>query len=171
MPNTNRARRQACLLLTTMICATALVAAAEPAPRLTEESVRALMAEVVAASKARDVARIGSVLARDCKVAFFGSDPAQPRLDEMTRDQYLARLTDGYSSLSALKSYNYAASNLKIALSGDARQAVVDADVTETLSFNDHEVVTHSHEASVIEFRDGRPLIVKVAGTVTGTTH
>jgi hypothetical protein len=171
MPNTNRTRRQVCLLLTTVLCAPALAAGAEPGPRLTEASVRALMAEVIAASKARDVARIGALLASDCKVAFVGSDPAQPRLDEMTRDQYLARLTDGYSSLSTLRSYDYAASNLKVALSADARQALVDADVTETLSFNDHDVVTHSQEASVIELRDGRPLIVKVAGTVTGTTH
>ena len=165
------ARRQASLLLGAIVLAASVTAAPAPAPRLTDSAVRALMAEVVAASKARDVGRIGALLADDCTVAFFGSDATQPRLDEMTRDQYLARLRDGYSSLSALKAYDYAAGNLQVALSADGRQASVDADVTETLSFNDHEVVTRSHEASVVELRDGRALIVKVTGSVTGTTR
>ncbi len=163
------ARRKAGLLIGTFLLATAVAAA--PAPKLTDATVRALMAEVVAASKARDVERIGAVLASDCTVAFAGNDPSQPQLDEMTRDQYLARLRDGYSSLSTLKAYDYSISNLQVAPSADGRQAIVDADVTETLSFNDHEVVTHSHEASVVELREGKALIVKVRGSVTGTTR
>ena len=67
-----------------------------------------------------------------------------------------------------MQDYSYETSNQRVQLSSDARQAVVDTDVTERLSLNDHQIQTQSHETSVVESRDGKLALIKVVGTVSG---
>ncbi len=138
---------------------------------LTEPAVRALIAEVVAASKARDVEHLGRLLAADCSIVFAGTNPDAVQLGALSKAEYLARLTDGYTALSDLQSYDYQATDVRVHLNAAGTQAIVDADIAEHLTFNDHELVTHSHEASVVELRDGSPKLVRVTGTVTGTSR
>lgn len=156
--------------LSTLLLCGVQAATAAPPPKLTEAAVVAFMAEVSAASQARDVERIGRLMAPECVVVFNSSDRRDQVASQLDRTAYLARLREGYSSLTDVKDYRYQTSNLRVQLAADAKQAIVDADVTEQLSFNDRNVVTHSHEASVVELRDGRPQLVKVAGTVSGTS-
>lgn len=165
-----RVRASLAKLLVVAVLAAPLASGRPPAT-LTEPAVRTFMAEVAAAAQSRDVARIGALLAPDCSVTFVGDDPTQPPLGALNKDQYLARLTEGYAALNSLKSYEYTASNLKVQLNADRTQAIVDTDVAEHLTFADHDIATHSHEASVIEMRNGKPSLVRVTGTVSGTTH
>ena len=141
---------------------------AAPSGRLREADVRAFMAEVESASQARDVARIGALMANDCVVVFTSGDPHDAKVVELGKPIYLDSLRDGYSSLPALKSYRYETSDQRVHLSQDGRQAIVDTEVTESLEFNDRHIVTRSHETSIVELRDGHLALVRVAATVTG---
>jgi ketosteroid isomerase-like protein len=141
---------------------------AAPGARLTESDVRAFMHEVAAASQARDVDRIGRLMAPECVVVFHSGDRRDQTANELDKAGYLARLREGYMSLADVQDYHYDTDAVRVQLTPDGHQAIVDADVTERLSFNDHNVVTHSHEASVVEARDGGLRLVKVVGTVSG---
>ena len=147
------------------------VAAAAPPPRLTDADVRRFMAEVTAASQARDVERIGALMAADCVVVFRSGDARDGGASELDKPAYLSRLRDGYTALREVSDYSYATSNLQVQLTADAQQAIVDADITERLTFNERKLVTQSHEASVIERRDGRLVLVRVSGTVSGKSQ
>lgn len=138
-------------------------------PRLQEPDVKAFMQEVAAASQARDVERIGNLMSADCVVVF--SDQAGHVAGELTRESYLSRLREGTTALGDVAGYRYQMENLRVQLTADARQAIVDADVTEALRYNERDIVTHSHEASVVERRDGVLKLVKVTGTVKGTSR
>ena len=153
---------------TTLILSLAAGAPAAPVTRLTDNDVRAFMREVQAASQARDVDRIGGLMAPECVIVFHSGDRRDQTASELDKAGYLARLRDGYMSLADVQDYHYETDHIHVQLTADGRQAIVDADVTERLSFNDHNVVTHSHEASVVELRDGGLKLVKVVGTVSG---
>lgn len=171
LPTALLALAGALIVVPTATLAGPAVTTARKTQSLTEPAVRALIAEVVAASKARDVEHIGRLLATDCSIVFAGTNPDAVRLGALSKAEYLARLTDGYTALGDLQSYDYQASDVRVHLNAAGTQAIVDADIAERLTFNDHELVTHSHEASVVELRDGSPKLVRVTGTVTGTSR
>jgi len=154
-----------------VVLSTRLAAAAPPPVPVSEAAVRTFMSEVSAASQARDVERIGELMAPDCIVVFHSGDPRDQSPSELDKPHYLSQLREGFTALHDVSDYHYATTNLRVQLTADARQAIVDADVMESLTFNEHHIVTRSHEASVVELRDGRLQLVKVAGTVSGKSQ
>ena len=139
-------RRGRRLTLAALVLLGTGAALAAPPARIRDADVRSFMGEVSAASQARDVERIGALLAPDCVIVFHSGDPRDQTPSELDKPHYLSQLREGFT-------------------------AIVDADVTESLTFNQRHIVTHSHEASVVELRDGKLQLVKVAGTVSGKSQ
>ena len=164
-------RRGRRLTLAALVLLGTGAALAAPPARIRDADVRSFMGEVSAASQARDVERIGALLAPDCVIVFHSGDPRDQTPSELDKPHYLTQLREGFTALHDVSDYQYATSKLKVQLTPDATQAIVDADVTESLTFNQRHIVTHSHEASVVELRDGKLQLVKVAGTVSGKSQ
>jgi hypothetical protein len=151
-------RPLAILLLTALALQAAPPAAA--APPLAEAEVRAFMAQVEFASRARDVGRLAALLAPDCRIELRTRIGGQERVTLMTRDEYVEMLNGGYAALKDLEAYNYEVNDQAIVIEHDEPAATVVSHVTETVVFGGQRQVTRSEETARVERRaDGLKVV------------
>ena len=141
-------------------------AAAEPPPAVAE--VRAFMARVEDASRARDLERIAAVLAPDCRIELRTTVDGKEHVSLLTRAEYIEILSSGFAALHDLEKYDYQVSKLDIALDKDPPGATVVAQVHEAFVFNGRPFSTDSRETSRVERRAGELKLVAVSAETEG---
>jgi len=142
---------------------------ARAAPPLAESEVRAFMQTVEYAARARDVNRLGAVLAADCRIELRTRIDGQERVTLMTRAEYLEMLTTGYASLKDLDAYDYEVDDQQVALERDPPAATVVSHVTETVVFGGRRQITHSEETARVERRGDSLKVVAVSALTAGS--
>jgi hypothetical protein len=149
-----------------LLAASAFAHAAER-PLATAE-VRAFMAEVAAASTARDVARLGTLLAPDCRIELRAEVGGREQVTLYTRQEYVAMLQSGYAAMADLADYDYRVDGQQVTLDTDPPGATVVSQVTESFTFRQRHRTTHSEETARVERRGGTPMLVAVSSLTRG---
>ena len=156
-----RLARLALLLLATLgTCSPPAACAAQP---LTAAEVRTLMADLAAASRARDVPRLAAALAPDCRIELRTLIGGREQITLLTRDDYLAMLGAGDLALRALEEYDYVASDREVTLEAEPPAATVVSLVTESFTLHQQHRVIHSEQTARLERRDGQLRVVAVS--------
>ncbi len=155
------------VLLAGLLCLAATAARAAE-PRLAIPEVRAFMAEVAAASNARDADRIAALLATDCRIELRTQLEGREQVTLFTRDEYVAMLKTGYAGLADLADYLYRVDGEQVTLDDDPPGATVTSRVTETFTFQGRHHTTHSEETARVERRGGKPMVVAVSSLTRG---
>jgi len=135
---------------------------------LAAREVRAFMAEVAAASNARDVARLSALLSPDCRIELRTEIQGHEEITLYTRTEYVAMLQSGYAAMADLADYAYHVDHQQVSLELDPPAATVVSDVSESFTFNARHRTTHSEETARVERRDGRPMLVAVETLTRG---
>jgi hypothetical protein len=136
--------------------------------RLAAGEVQALMAEVAAASNARDVNRLAALLAPDCRIELRTEIGGREAITLYTRAEYVAMLTSGYASMADLSDYDYHVDHQQVTIEPDDPAATVVSDVSESFTFQARHLTTHSEETARVERRDGRAMVVAVESLTRG---
>jgi hypothetical protein len=124
---------------------------------------RALMQQVEAAARARDVQRLAALLAEDCRIELRTRTAGGEAATKFTKAEYVRMLTSGYAAMGDLRAYDYRIDELHVEL--DAGGATVRAVVRETAVFDDGTVATRSDEVSRVERRGDAVVLVEVIAT------
>ncbi len=135
--------------------------AAEPPPSARE--VRAFMASVEEASRARDLERITAALAADCRIELRALIQGHEQVTLLTRAEYVEMLTSGYAALRDLERYDYRVAGLKITLDTEPPGATVESEVHESFVSGGRTFATLSHETARVERRGGELKLVAVS--------
>ncbi len=134
---------------------------------LNEADVNAFMETMAAAARARDVAKLASLLAEDADIALTSRVQGPERTTRFTKAQYVEMLDRGYLSMKDLEAYEYEIVEMHVQVAPDGRSATVDSQVVETITLGGRRHATRSHETTRVERREGRPVAVRVTATTT----
>lgn len=140
--------------------------AAEPPPTAAE--VRAFMAHVEEASRARDLERITAALAADCRIELRATIEGHEQVTLLTRSEYVEMLTSGSAALKGLEQYDYRVTGLTIALDADPPGATVVSQVHESFVYGGRPFATESDETARVERRAGELKLVAVSSETVG---
>jgi hypothetical protein len=155
------------LLIAIFCCAAvAPAAAAEPAPRPAE--VRAFMAQVAEASRARDLAAIAAALAPDCRIELRTLIAGREEVTLLTRAEYIELLTSGLAALRELEDYDYQVSKQDVTIDHEPPGATVVSEIRESFRLGGRRQVTDSRETARVERRGGLLKLVAVSAETTG---
>ncbi len=150
-----------------LCCAAALPAAAgEPPPSAAE--VRAFMARIASASRARDVDALAAALSSDCRIEFRTQLDGREQVTLLTRAEYVDYLRHGFAALKELPDYEYRASTLSVTLDREPPGATVESRVHESFTLNRQHRETDSRETARVERRDGQLKLVAVSAETDG---
>jgi len=148
-------------------CAAAHAAAAgEPAPTTAE--VRTFMAQVAAASRARDVEAIAAALSSDCRIEFRSVIGGREQVTLLTRAEYVKFLKTDLAALNDLSGYDYRSSTLKVSIDHEPPGATVVSRVHESFTVGEQRRVMDSLETARVERRDGALKLVAVSAETEG---
>ena len=155
-------------LLTLLACASlgSVASAAEPPPTAIE--VRAFMAHLEDASRARDLDRIAAALAADCRIELRATIEGHEQVTLLTRSEYVEMLTTGFAALKGLEEYHYRVTGLTVALDTDPPGATVESQVQESFVLGGRPFATDSHEIARVERRAGELKLVAVSSEAVG---
>ena len=149
-----------------LLFATGVANAADPPLAVGE--VRRFMADVAAASTARDIDRIAALLSPDSRIELRTRIGDREQVSLFTRADYVAMLRSGYAGMSDLSDYDYKVDAQQVTLESDPPGATVVSAVTESFTFHGQRRRTHSEETARVERRGGRPLLVAVSSLTEG---
>ncbi len=144
------------LLLAGLFC----LATSANAAQLTEASVLRLIASMEESVETRDVAAIAAVMSDDIEISVTLNQSVNGRLMRMSmsKSEYLKVLKAAWGAASE---HRYKRSNQTITLRGD--QAIVVADVNESMTIDGRTQVTSSHETTTIELVNGKLQAVAIS--------
>jgi hypothetical protein len=155
-------------LMLATLCSVAVFGRAEAADPPHPREVRAFMAHVAAASRARDLAAISAALSNDCRIELRSVVDGREAVTLLTRAEYVDVLSNGFAALKDLDDYDYRASTLAVTIDHEPPGATVVSDVRETFSLRGRRQVTDSRETARVERRGGELKLVAVSAETLG---
>jgi hypothetical protein len=155
-------------LLIASLCLVTALGRAEAADPPRPREVRAFMAHVAAASRARDLAAIAATLSSDCRIELRTVIDGREEVSLLTRAEYVDVLSNGLAALRDLADYDYRASTLEVTIDHEPPGATVISDVRETFSLGGRRLVTDSRETARVERRGGQLKVVAVSAETRG---
>lgn len=137
------------------LCASAIGYANE----LTEAAVRALVDQVDRGAAEKNAALVAGALSDNAVITlnFTVKGQSAPPM-AMSKEQYVQSLKEGWSQS---ENYQYRVENLKITLVSGT-QALVTADVKETLTMQGQTIESTTQEETTVELVGGKPRITKI---------
>jgi hypothetical protein len=127
------------------------------AEQLTVGAVKAFSAKIDAAVSRRDTNAVLEQIAPFAQISGSVSAQGQTQPFRMDKSQYREALRAGWAMAS---SYTYKRSNEKIALEGN--QAVVTADIAETMVIGGQQISSRAYERATVEVIDGKLMVTKI---------
>jgi ketosteroid isomerase-like protein len=127
------------------------------AEQLTETALKAFSAKIDAAISRRDVETIVAHIAEHAVISGTALVQGQMQTFRMNKSQYRQMLTATWSVAS---SYEYGRSNERVTIDGD--QAVITADIAETMVIQGQQISTKARERATVESIDGRLLLTQM---------
>lgn len=137
------------VLASALLCSSLLLA-----QELNESALMAFTAKIDAASASRDIDTVVDHIAEHAVISGTANVQGQMRALRMNKAQYRQMLTLTWSAAS---SYTYERTNEKISIDGD--QAIVTADVAETMVIQGQEIRTRTRERATVKSIDGKLML------------
>jgi SnoaL-like domain len=154
-----------------MLCLTTACAKRETV--ITEQKINAILEEIDAAARNRDIDAIVKHFSKKARITVNiksspaavktrGSVPVNMNLS-FTRDEY----RDYYKqSISQIDTFDYSRKNTIIKINPDGQMAVVGDEVFETAKVREETVSSITEETAVFEIEDGQIVITSLQGTL-----
>jgi ketosteroid isomerase-like protein len=140
------------VLASALACASPLAA-----QELTVSALKAFTAKIDAAAKACDVDTIIDHVSELAILSGVGYQQGQMMRFRMNKSQYRELLT---RVCATAREYTNVRTNEKISIEGD--QAIITADVAETLVLNGQTIATNVRERATVESIDGKLMLVQL---------